>query len=138
VIGPCTDPRCIKVGVELGFVSSSTLLPCPLLTPKSLSKNSVHVDRWSKRLRTVDVQKRISYLRRRFGGWRKRRRNENRRRRRTVDRRRMRGRGGLRQQKRSTHDRRNWKGQDRKKGRLWSQRIMEKRWRKSRKAQKKK
>jgi hypothetical protein len=138
MIGPCTDPRYIKAGVKLSFVSSSTSLPCPLLTPKSPSKNSMLVNRQSERLKTIDVQKNINYLRRKFGRWRKRRRNGNRRRKRIRDRRRMRGRGGLRQWRRSMHDRRSWKRRDKKKGRLWSQRIVEKRWRKSRKAQTKK
>jgi hypothetical protein len=42
----------------------------------------VHIDRWSGRLKTVNAQERINYLRRRFSRWRKRRRNGNRRRKR--------------------------------------------------------
>jgi hypothetical protein len=114
----------------------------------------VHVDRWSGRLKTIDVQKRINYLRRKFGRWRKRRRDKNRRRRRIGnrrrrrirnrrrrrirDRRRMRGRGGLRWRRRSMHNRRSWKRQDKVKGRLWSWRTVEKRWKNSHKAQTKK
>jgi hypothetical protein len=124
--------------VELGFVSSTSSLSCLQLTPKSLLKNSAHINRWSRKLKIVDTQKRISYSKRRFGGWQKRRRNGNKRRRRIRDGRRTRGKGGLRWWRRSTQDRRSWRTQDRVKGRLWNQRTAEKRWKRSRKAQTKK
>jgi hypothetical protein len=102
---------------------------------KPLLKNSMLVDKWSGRLKTVNEPRRTDYSRRKFGGWQKKRRNRNRRRKRTGDGRRMRGRGGLRLRRRSTLDRKSWKRQDRERGRLWSQRIAEKKCRKSRKAQ---
>jgi predicted chitinase len=109
MIGPCTDPRCIKAGAKLGFVSSLASFPCLLLTTKLPFKNSMLVNRQSRRLKIVDEQRRIDYSRRRFGRWQKKRRDGNRRRKRTGDGRRMRGRGGLRLRRRSMLDRRSWK-----------------------------
>jgi hypothetical protein len=88
-IGPCTDPRHIKVRVELGFVSSSSLShPC-LLNPLNLpSRNSELDDRRSTKLRTDDKRRRIDCLRRKSGGWLRRKR--------TGDERRRRNRGGRR------------------------------------------
>jgi hypothetical protein len=64
------------------------------------------------------VQKKINYLRRRSSRWWKKSRDENRRRKRIRDGRRTRGRGGLRQWRRNMLNRRIWKRQDKKKGRL--------------------
>jgi hypothetical protein len=80
--------------VKLSFVSSLTSSPCLLLTTKPLLKNAVLINRWSERLKTVNVQKRTNYLRRRSSGWCKKRRDRNSRRKRIRDGRRTRGRGG--------------------------------------------
>jgi hypothetical protein len=78
----------------------------------------VNVVRQSGRQKIVDMKKRIDYLKRRFGGWWKRKRDRNRRKRkRTRNGRKKRGRGGLRQPKKSMLGRKSWRKQDRRKGR---------------------
>jgi hypothetical protein len=101
--------------VELGFVSSSSSLPCLLPIQNSLLKYSMHIDRQSGRQKIVNMKKRIGYLKRRFGRWWKRKRDGNRRRRRTGDKRKKRGRGGSRQPRRSMLGRRSWRRHDREK-----------------------
>jgi hypothetical protein len=76
--------------------------------------------RRSARQKIDTEQRRTSCLRRRFGGWQRKRRNKSRRRKRTGDGRRMRGREGLRLQRKSMLDRRSWKRQDERKKRLWN------------------
>jgi hypothetical protein len=108
MIGPCTDPRHIKVRVELGFVSSSSPSHLCLLSPLNFpSKNSELNDRRSAKLRTADERRRIGCLRRKLGGWLRKKKSGDERRKRNLGGRRRKNRGGgLRRPRRSTQDKR--------------------------------
>jgi hypothetical protein len=70
MIGLCTDPRRIKVRVELGSVSSSSSSShlCLLSLPSSQLRNSELNVRQSVKPRIADERRRTGYLRRKLGG----------------------------------------------------------------------